>query len=122
DVADHGGNPGRRESEEPRMQLGVVLERLEPEHGGLSETVDKLHDFQTRRTEGHADLREIAFLFPRQRFEPFETVLRALVREPERPHGFVISREKGGRRGTERLRSEERRVGKEWRSRGSTDA
>src|SRR5207249_9072222 len=103
DVADHVGALGRRESEESRIQFGIVLDRLEPEHGGLPETVDKFHDFETGRTEAHADLLEIAFLFPRQRFEPFETVLRALVREPERPHRFVISREKGGRRGTERL-------------------
>src|SRR5256885_16678704 len=45
DVADHVGTLGRREPEESRIQLGVVLERLEPEHGGLSETVGKLHDF-----------------------------------------------------------------------------
>src|SRR5437867_11888439 len=65
DVAYHVGTPGRRESEESRIQLGVVLERLEPKHGGLPETVGKLHDFETRRTEAHADLFEIPFLFPR---------------------------------------------------------
>src|SRR5438552_2424922 len=102
-VAYHVGTLGRGESEQSRIQLGIVLERLEPEHGGLSETVDEFHDFEAHRTEAHADLFEIAFLFPRQRFEPFETVLRAFVREPERPHGFVISREKGCRRRTERL-------------------
>src|SRR6267378_1313002 len=103
DVAYHVGTPGGSESEESRIQLGVTLKRLEPEHRGLSETVDKFHDFETGRTEAHSYLLEIAFLVPRQRFEPFETVPCPLVRERECPHGLVISREQRSRRGTERL-------------------
>src|SRR6266702_5759183 len=103
EIADHVGALGRRETEEPRIEPRVALKRREPEHRGLPQAVDKLHDFEAGRPEAHADSLEAAFLVARQRLEPLTAVLRAPVREHERPHGLVVPCEQRCRRGAERL-------------------
>src|SRR5881409_3133021 len=47
EIADHVGALGRREAEEPGVEPRVALERREPEHRGLPEAVDELHDLET---------------------------------------------------------------------------
>src|SRR5262249_13730783 len=71
-VSDHVSPLRRRESEQPRIQLRIALERLEAELGRLAEAVDELHRLQPGRTEAHADPREAALLVTRQGFEPID--------------------------------------------------
>jgi len=75
------GGANRKKSRDPTWDCA---QRPNLSTVGLSETVGSSMT-RDRKTEAHADFFRNCFLFPRQRFEPFETVLRAPVRRALEP-------------------------------------